>query len=105
MKKLLPFVFLFAGLGAGVGAGILLRPEAPLDAADAGQAAQEQTADEPAARAHQGNDSSSQSNEYVKLNNQFVVPIVSGDKVTALVVLALSIEVPAGVTDTVYQRV
>jgi hypothetical protein len=43
-------------------------------------------------------------NEYVKLSNQFVVPIVRNERVTALVVLALSLEIPAGQTDTVLSR-
>ncbi len=31
--------------------------------------------------------------EYVKLNNQFVIPVVKGEKVKALVVLSLSLEI------------
>ncbi len=109
MKKLLPLVLMLIGAGAGVGAGIFLRPEAvdPVEAAAEGnpdttgaaQAAPEaeddhepETSDDPLAH------------EYVKLNNQFVVPIVTGDRVTALVVLALSLEVPTGRSDGVYQR-
>ena len=38
------------------------------------------------------------------MNNQFVVPVVSGDRVQALVVLSLSLEVPAGQKDAIYAR-
>lgn len=42
--------------------------------------------------------------EYVKMNNQFVVPVVEGGRVAAMVVLSLSLEVDAGNTEAVYQR-
>ena len=42
--------------------------------------------------------------EYVKLNNQFVVPVVEDGRVAAMVVLSLSLEVEAGNTEAVYQR-
>ena len=38
------------------------------------------------------------------MNNQFVVPIVADDRVAAMVVLALSIEVPSGMSDIVFRR-
>ena len=116
MKKLIPLLFLLVGAGAGVGAGIMLRPEAASETAGAadGVASDNLAAiegmDENAG--HDGKEQDAEhensthddenSNEYAKLNNQFVVPVVSGEKVTALVVLALSIEVAAGQTDTVY---
>lgn len=40
--------------------------------------------------------------EYVKMNNQFVVPVVRGDLVRALVILSLSLEVPLGKREAVY---
>jgi len=40
--------------------------------------------------------------EYVKLNNQFVVPVISGTKVKALVVMSLSVEVTAGQKEKVF---
>ena len=42
--------------------------------------------------------------EYVKLNNQFIVPIVDGEVVRALVILSLSLEVSPGATQEVYAR-
>lgn len=42
--------------------------------------------------------------EYVKMNNQFVVPVVDEGRVAAMVVLSLSLEVEAGNTEAVYQR-
>ncbi|MEO9777873.1 MAG: flagellar basal body-associated FliL family protein [Sedimentitalea sp.] len=42
--------------------------------------------------------------EFVKLNNQFVVPIVQADRVAALVVLSLSLETQAGARERVFER-
>ena len=40
--------------------------------------------------------------EYVKLNNQFVVPVVSDDLIKSLLVLSLSIEIKEGMAEVVY---
>lgn len=40
--------------------------------------------------------------EYVKLNNQFVVPVVTDKMVSALVIMSLSLEVGLGMTEKVY---
>ena len=116
MKKILPLFLLLIGSGAGVGAGILLRPdvaESPKDTATAEQVETVTTSDDEEADDHSaevtrdhgdgGAGSDRHGSEYAKLNNQFVVPIISHDKVTALVVLALSIEVANGRLDAVYQ--
>lgn len=42
--------------------------------------------------------------EYVKLSNQFVVPLVENGQVSSMMVLTLSLEVKAGGGDTVYGR-
>ena len=42
--------------------------------------------------------------EYVKMNNQFVIPVVERSRVAAMVVLSLSLEVEPGNTEAVYQR-
>ena len=42
--------------------------------------------------------------EYVKLNNQFVVPVVKNERVSALVVLSLSVEVKAGTTQDIFSH-
>ncbi|WP_309664838.1 flagellar basal body-associated FliL family protein [Tabrizicola sp.] len=96
MKKVLPLLLALLGLGGGVAAGVFLRP-APEDphaestvAEDEG--AQEEAADEEALP------------EYVKMNNQFVVPVVEDGRVRAMVVLALSLEVSNGSTEATYAR-
>ncbi|MBY5933627.1 flagellar basal body-associated FliL family protein [Tateyamaria omphalii] len=97
MKKLLPLILLLIGAGAGVGAGIFMRPEPDPTVAESS----EDTA-EVEKQAEENTDISDR--EYVKMNNQFVVPVVKGDSVQALVVMSLSLEVPAGQKDAIYSR-
>lgn len=97
IKKILPLILLFVGAGAGVGAGMLLRPAPGPDAAQDAKGsvtveAETKEEEEPADR------------EYVKMSNQFVVPIIKEDNVDALVVLSLSIEVPAGQKEAIYSK-
>jgi len=97
MGKILPVLLALIGLGAGIGAGILLRPEPENELANAcGEVPPPKTnvLSAPVALAH----------NYVRLNNQFVVPVVQGGRIKALVVMSLSVEVVAGNTEAVYQR-
>lgn len=102
LKKILPIVFLLVGSGVGVGAGMVLRPEA--DDLEVAEEMTEQDPEKVAKKEPYGPDNPAPAMEYVKLNNQFVVPIVKDQVVVALVVLALSIEVPEGNKDAVFRR-
>ncbi len=102
MGKLLPVLLAVIGLGGGVGAGLALRPEpeaavvidpcgdgsqpVPVDAGEAAQAEEDP------------------STEFVKINNQFVIPVMDSGSVSALVVMAISVEVEQGSREGVYQR-
>jgi flagellar protein FliL len=102
MGKLFPILLALVGLGGGIGAGIFLRP-----APEAGDHAAE--GDHPLDEAEtktteDGEEPEEGGPEYVKLNNQFVVPVVEEGRVAAMVVLSLSLEVEAGNTEAVYQR-
>lgn len=106
MGKILPILLALGGLGGGIGGGLMLRPD-PAEkvaiqpcgdlsvavGADHGTAANAEksaSAEDPAAW------------EYVKLNNQFIVPVVGDGVVKAMVILSLSLEVTAGETQKVY---
>lgn len=86
IRKLLPILLALLGLGLGIGAGIFLRP-----AADPHEVVEEEPIDPALAP------------EYVKLPNQFIVPVMVRGKVSAVVVLSLSLEVKAGATAEVYK--
>lgn len=89
MRRLLPVLLAAFGLLAGAGAGFLLRPVPPERAAP------------PPGQVGEG---SLPVPEYVKLNNQFVVPDVENGEVAALVILSISLEVAPGTTEAVYAR-
>jgi hypothetical protein len=98
MKKLIPVLLALIGLTAGGGAGYFLRPppEEALAENPCGEGAAPATQEaEPVAEGEP-------TVEYVKLNNQFVIPIVENGQVTALVILSLSLEVKVGATEKVY---
>lgn len=99
MKKLLPILLALLGTGAGVGAGLFLMPppaEPDMATAPCGEVTPADMADvKPAAT-----DAATQ--EYVKMNNQFVVPIVLSERVRSLVVVTISLEVTPGSQERVY---
>ncbi|MFM7335070.1 MAG: flagellar basal body-associated FliL family protein [Tabrizicola sp.] len=102
LRKLLPILLALIGLGGGIGVGLVLRPSAE-HAAEGGEA--------PAKDGEHAEDGEAEdaepvegAPEYVKMNNQFVVPVVEDGRVASMVVLSLSLEVAAGNTEAVYQR-
>lgn len=112
MKKLLPIIMLLVGSGAGVGAGIFLRPapvEEELASPEPGAEASEEKSDKKAHDDHgdktHGKEGEAASGmEYVRLPNQFVVPLVEKERISAMVVMALSVEVAAGYGEDVFEK-
>lgn len=102
LRKIFPLVLALIGLSIGTGIGWYLRPAPPPDAA-AGAGA-EKAPPTPEERAKAAEADPAAAPEYVKLNNQFVVPVMQDGKVAAMVVLALSLEVTHGSTEAVYAR-
>ena len=86
IRKILPILLGLLGLGLGIGAGIFLRP-----------AAQEHAVVEEAPL------DSSLAPDYIKMANQFIVPVMVKGKVSAMVILSLSLEVLSGSTEQVYR--
>lgn len=104
MKKILPILMLLIGTGAGVGAGVFLRPEPAPKEVEATEDGGEDTATEKAEQTEDDNGESLpiEGKEYVKLSNQFVVPIVEGDRISSMVVMTLSVEAPLGQGEIVF---
>lgn len=94
IRKFIPVLLALLGLGIGAGAGIFLRP-----------APQEPMAQDES-EAHEPDDPAEPETppEYVKLNNQFVVPVMDGGKVISLVILSLSLEIEPGTSQEIYAR-
>ncbi|WP_096787090.1 flagellar basal body-associated FliL family protein [Rhodobacter sp. CZR27] len=101
LRLLLPLLLAAVGLAAGTGAGILLRP-APEPPEPAAAAAEEKPHEVAPADGHASAEDPEDRPEYAKLNNQFIVPVLEGGRVAAMVILSLSLEVPHGGTEDVY---
>ena len=100
LKKILPLLLACVGLAAGIGAGIALRPahESPEEGV---------CGDETPLASHslpEAEPETDRAFEYVKLNNQFVVPDLDDGRVVAMVVLSLNLEVEPGHRETIYAR-
>ncbi|MCV2875862.1 flagellar basal body-associated protein FliL [Rhodobacteraceae bacterium XHP0102] len=127
LRILIPVLFILLGIGLGAGAGIMLRPtpemaETESEAEDADPNSTSDTAQEDisADTAQDGTTPQAVENsaaidgrvmpgstanlEYVRLNNQFIVPIVREGTVRSLVVLSLVLEVETGQNQLVFNR-
>lgn len=102
MRKLLPVLLAVIGLLAGGGAGYFLRPAA--EEAAPNPCGDVQTAEAEGEAAHDEGEAEGDAalKEYVKLNNQFIVPVVKKGVVEALVILSVSLEVTTGASQEVY---
>ena len=90
LGKLLPVLMVLVGLGIGLGAGLALRP-APEEVA------QPEEAPAPAPR-----QPTEPAGDFFRLNNQFIVPVLEDGRITALVILSLSVEVEPGTSDSIF---
>jgi hypothetical protein len=104
MKRLfLPLLLALLGLGGGIGAGLFLRPP-PEDllAAAADPCGEAEARDDAAGEEPPADPEGEPTRDYVKLNNQFVVPVIAGGEVASLVILSLTLEVAPGTSEQVY---
>jgi len=110
MGKLLPIILALVGVGAGVGAGVVLKPEAELAEAPIECAPMEhdstladiQDMPLPDKEEEITNEEGLPTHDYVKLNNQFIVPVVDNEHISSLIVMSLNLEVALGRAETVY---
>jgi len=95
LKKLLPLFGLLLGLAGGGGAALVLAPAETVETApEDAVTGQDKANMEDAAEAPQNT-------EIVKLPNQFVVPVILQNRVRAMVILSVALEVEAGAADRV----
>lgn len=88
IKKLLPLLLGLVGLGIGIGAGLALRPPPPEPTEEEIALAEAAEPEVPP--------------EFVKLNNQFIVPVMEEGQVVSMVILSLSLEVEPGASQSIY---
>ena len=114
MKKLLPIILILVGLGAGIGAGISLQPAPEEEPKEEAMAACDPAADPGCVDPTAGHAMLAEVEmeyadpeavwEYVKMPKQFVVPIIKRERVSALVVVSVSIETPEGTSAAVLEK-
>ena len=108
IKKLLPVLLALIGLGAGVGGGLALRPDPTLaeidPCGDMHEAGEKSMKEAPKEDDAEDGEEEVSPYEYVKLNNQFVVPDLDDGKVVAMVVLSLNLEAVTGSREMIYAK-
>lgn len=81
MKKLLPILLALIGTASGIGAAVLLKDAKPAASTNS-EEIQKDVASHPTPS------SADIQTSYVKLNNQFIVPVIDGERVAAIIVLS-----------------
>lgn len=94
MKKLLPIIIIVICVAGGAGAGFFLRPEPEIVEIDPDAEIVEEEEEEV----------QDDNIAFVKLNNQFVVPIVKEDKVRALVVMSITLQTDTDSSEGLYEK-
>ena len=96
MKKLIPVLLVVFGLAAGVAGGLFVDGKQTEESAEVVACTPVEKPEVIAEKALPAD------TEFVKLNNQFVVPVVNDGLVKSLVVLSLSVEITDGLAAKVY---
>ncbi len=110
ITKLLPVLLAVIGIAGGAGAGYVLRP-APAPEAGA-TAADGHASGKPPASAHGGargdghgsTAAPGEESEFVKLDHQFVVPVLSNGRVISMVAMSLTLDLEPGIRNAVIAR-
>ncbi len=107
MGALLPILLAVVGTGAGVALGIMMMPAPPEEEAPAegeGSATAESEEHSEVEAEEDAAEDLETPFEYARLNNQFVIPVVRGDRVAALVVMSISLEMEPGTSGDVFSK-
>ena len=117
MKLLLPILLALVGLVGGAGAGWYFKPVPEPEAVACLDADGHETEDPAACAPPEEEDghetaghetkvdaSGPDASQYITLDRQFIVPIVSDDKVTAMMVLSLNLEVAPGKMESAFRN-
>ncbi len=109
MRRLIPLLIVLLALAGGAGAGFYLQPRADACAdgaagPDGGDAPASPAKDDAACKKPEASAAPETASAFADLKRQFVVPLISGERVAALVVASLSLEVAEGATEPVFAR-
>jgi hypothetical protein len=108
MRLILPILLLLLGLGGGVGVGLFLGGGPEMEEADAEDSPSGDVSEDVTPPPGTTGDSlvtpANAGTEYVRLRNQFIVPVVRHGSVRSLVILVLTVEATTGGSDAVFQH-
>lgn len=102
MKKLIPLILPVVGISIGIGAGLFLQKDsAPLKQDPVRNAAIQDTSSIDKKEEALKSDAAL---NYVKLSNQFIVPVIERNAVSAIIVISLSLEIHSDDTESIYAK-
>lgn len=106
IAKLLPVILLVVGTAGGIGAGIMLKP-APEEHAEMEEHAGEDSMEKEKKEVHSKDKpmidpEAEPTVRFIKLKDQFVIPVVEHEELTSLVVVSLSLETDVGMDSIVH---
>lgn len=105
MKFLIPLILGLLGVATGFGTGKFLRTEPPDSSGQTDiECAPPEKMGEISTPEATIDSEDLEGKEFVKLNNQFVVPVITNEKVASLVVVGVTIEIEVGKSELVYDR-
>ena len=98
MKKLLiPVILALVGLAGGLFAGHSMKPAPKPEEGEEAAAVAPEPAPEPEPEP-------GALSEYVKLDRQFIVPVIADQKVNSLMVISMAIEITGGGSDPIFAQ-
>lgn len=110
MRFLLPIILLILGVGAGFGAGHFLAAPDEMEVAATDKAEKAYLDDEVEAEddvfKYDSNvrRDASPDTEYVDFTQQFVVPVINSERMEALIIASISLEIVAGEAELFYSQ-
>lgn len=107
-KLILPLGLGIVGTAAGLGAGFMLKPDAELETelSSSDDHGTEDAKSSPKAPPEKKDapDAPKATEDYIKLQNQFVVPVIHDGKMAAMVIMSLGIEATASTRDVIIKK-
>ena len=110
MKLIIPILLAVLGLVGGAGAGWYLKPapepvlEPCLDEQGNEQDPELCTAEHDAQAEDDGYGEGTDNSQFITLDRQFIVPIVADDRVAAMMVMSINLEVAPGSVETAFRN-
>ena len=106
MKKILPILIILIAAIGGAAGGMVFRPPADMAAGEDAMAGENHGESNTSSKSSGRDDVEDMRGEYdyVKFSRQFVIPVINGGGVKALVVVDIQLEVEPGTSEAAFSR-